>query len=70
MENGESTDIASISHSVVCVLYVWNKEIVEYFLFCEELTETTRAVDIFRLLDDFMHSSGKTGTTASVCNNC
>ena len=49
----ESTDIANISQLVVYTRYITDGGIKDEFLFCEGLQTTTKAADVFRLLDEF-----------------
>ena len=49
----ESTDVSHTSQLLAFVRYATSTEIIEEFLFCEPLKTTTRAIDIFTILDDF-----------------
>jgi len=50
----ESTDVENCSQLMVFVRYVKEKEIVEEFLFCEPLELTTKGIDIFNKVKDFL----------------
>ena len=43
----ETTDIKSISLWVAYVRFVKENAIVDEFLFCQEMKERTRAIDVF-----------------------
>ena len=58
----ESTDISSCSQLMVFVRYVHDYKFKEEFLFCHELETTTRAQDVFDLIDNFsklINSNGR-----------
>ena len=50
----ETTDIKSISQLVAYVRFVKENEIVDEFLFCQEMKEKTRAKDVFDLVNVFL----------------
>ena len=56
----ESTDVSFCSQLLVFVRYVKEKEVVEEFLFCEPLTTTTKAIDVFNIVKDFFLKHGMT----------
>ena len=64
MQLDESTDCAQCSHLLVYVRYLHENRIKEEFLFCEPLTTTTKAADVFDLVTMFFeqerHLSGQT----------
>ncbi|KAI6659656.1 Protein ZBED8-like [Oopsacas minuta] len=49
----ESPDIANIRQLAVYTRYITDGGIKDEFLFCEGLQTTTKAADVFRLLDEF-----------------
>ena len=49
----ESTGVSSYSQLLVFVRYVKEKEVEEEFLFCEPLTTTTKAIDVFNIVKEF-----------------
>ena len=49
----ESTDISNLSQLLVYVRYVADERINEEFLFCQPLETTSKAVDVFQMLNDF-----------------
>jgi len=53
MQIDESTDVSNHSQLLVFVRYVHERCIKEEFLFCERLETTTKAVDVFRLIQSF-----------------
>ncbi|XP_059097468.1 protein FAM200C-like [Tigriopus californicus] len=53
MQIDESTDVSNHSQLLVFVRYVHEKNIKEEFLFCERLETTTKAVDVFKLIQSF-----------------
>lgn len=58
----ESTDVSNCAQLLVFVKYVYKNEIKEDFLFCEPLTETTKAVDIMSIMNVFLLPMGFLGT--------
>ena len=50
----ESTDISNVSQLLVYVRYVADERINEKFLFCQPLETTSKAVDVFQMLIDFL----------------
>ncbi|XP_068246524.1 protein FAM200C-like [Palaemon carinicauda] len=54
MQIDESTDVSNHSQLLVFVRYVHEKNIKEEFLFCERLETTTKAVDVFKLIQSFL----------------
>ena len=55
MQLDETTDISECSQLLVFVRYVHADAIKEEFLFCESLSETTKAVDIFEMVKRFFY---------------
>lgn len=53
MQLDESTDVAQYSQLLVFVRYVNKDSIKEEFLFCEPLSGTTKAIDIFNHIEEF-----------------
>lgn len=53
MQLDETTDISECSQLLVFVRYVHADAIKEEFLFCESLSETTKAVDVFEMVKLF-----------------
>lgn len=49
----ETTDVSQCSQLLVFVRYVHADTIKEEFLFCEPLLETTKAIDIYEIVDRF-----------------
>lgn len=56
----ESTDVTLMSQLIAYARYVKDSTLKEEFLMCEELTETTTAVDIKRTVDTFFMANGLT----------
>ena len=54
MQIDESTDVSNHSQLLVFVRYAHEKNIKEEFLFCERLETTTKAVDVFKLIQSFL----------------
>ena len=50
----ETADIKSISQLVAYVRFVKEYEIVDEFIFCEEMKERTRAKNVFDLVNAFL----------------
>lgn len=50
MQLDESTEVSQWSHLLVVVRYVHANAIKEEFLFCEHLSEYTKAVDIDEMI--------------------
>ena len=53
----ESTDVSSCSQLMVYIRYVHDNKFKEEFLFCRELETTTRAQDVFELIDNFFQGN-------------
>ena len=53
MQLDESTDVSQCSQLLVFVRYAHGEKIKEEFLFCEPLLETTKAIDVFRMVKEF-----------------
>ena len=49
----ETTDVSQCSQLLVFVRYVHADTIKEEFLFCEPLLETTKAIDVLKIVDRF-----------------
>ena len=70
MQIDESTDVSSHSQLLVFVRYVHEKNIKEEFLFCECLKTTTKANDIFRLIQSFFdHHELTWDLIGSICTD-
>ena len=52
----ESVDVANLSQLMVFVRYVHNQAIEEDFLFCRPLETTTKASDVFKLVEEFFET--------------
>lgn len=65
----ESTDVANCAQLLVFVRYVKaGGNVVEQFLFCQPLTSTTKAEDIFNLLKEFFAQHGlRLDMLSSIC---
>lgn len=50
----ESTDVASLSQLLVFVRYINNGDFKDEILFCKPLELTTRGIDVFNLINQFM----------------
>ncbi|KAI6658782.1 hypothetical protein LOD99_15107 [Oopsacas minuta] len=57
LQRDESTDFSSCSQLMVYCRYVHNNIFKEEFLFCRELETTTRAQDVFELIDNFFQDN-------------
>lgn len=66
----ESTDVSNMSQLIVYTRYIKDGEIKDEFLFCETLQTTTKAADVFRLLDEFFEKHQiKWEKVGSVCTD-
>ena len=67
----ESTDVANMSQLLVFVRYVANSgKLIDEFLFCKELQKTTKARDVFEMLDSFFNTHQLDwGIVGSVCTD-
>ena len=54
----ESTDVASCSQLLVFVRYICEDDLIEEFLFCSDLEQTTTGQDVLEKIDDVFDSSG------------
>ena len=54
----ETTDVSNCAQLLVFVRYVHGKDIKDEFLLCEQLKQTTRAVDIMSTVNEFFDSNG------------
>ena len=52
----ESVDVANLSQLMVFVRYVHNQAIEEDFFFCRPLETTTKASDVFKLVEEFFET--------------
>lgn len=52
----ESVDVANLSQLMVFVRYVHNQAVEEDFLFCRPLETTTKASDVFKLVEEFFET--------------
>jgi hypothetical protein len=66
----ESTDISNCSQLLVFVRYANASLIKEDFLFCEAVTETTRAVDILEMVNSFFRAHSLSwDNVGSICTD-
>ena len=66
----ESTDVSNYSQLLVFVRYVHENDIKEEFLFCEPLTQTTRAVDVMEVINSFFESNSLSwNVVGSICTD-
>ena len=54
----ETTDVAQLSQLMVYVRFVRSATIEEEMLFCKSLETTTKAEDVFRVVDAYFHKNG------------
>ena len=54
----ETTDVAQLSQLMVYVCFVGSATIEEEMLFCKPLETTTKAEDVFRVVDAYFHKNG------------
>ena len=54
----ETTDVAQLSQLMVYVRFVGSATIEEEMLFCKSLETTTKAEDVFRVVDAYFHKNG------------
>ena len=54
----ESTDITNMAHLLVYVRYIYNNEINEDLLFCQQMNTRTTGMDIFQKVDTFFSNVG------------
>ncbi|XP_068232174.1 protein FAM200C-like [Palaemon carinicauda] len=66
----ESTDVSNLSQLIVYTRYIKDDEIKDEFLFCLAWQTTTKAADVFRLLDEFFQKHQiKWEKVGSVCTD-
>ena len=66
----ESTDISNISQLIVYTRYIKVSGIKDEFLFCQGLQTTSKAADVFRLVDEFfLRHQIKWEKVGSVCTD-
>ena len=66
----ESTNVSNISHLVVFVRYVESDSMCDEFLLCKALALTTKAADIFKIIDEFFKKHDIAWTkVGSVCTD-
>ena len=66
----ESTDISNISQLIVYTRYIKDCGIKDEFLFCQGLQTTSKAADVFRLVDEFFQRHQiKWEKVGSVCTD-
>ncbi|XP_029656088.1 zinc finger BED domain-containing protein 5-like [Octopus sinensis] len=51
----EATDISGMAHLLAYIRFVYSGKITEQFLFCKPLLTTTRAIDMFTILNDYFN---------------
>lgn len=49
----ESIDLTGKPQIVTFARFICNNELIEYYLFCKDLPETTRRQDIYSLISDY-----------------
>ena len=54
----ESTDITNMAHLLVYVRYIYNNEINEDLLFCQQMNTRTTGMDVFQKVDTFFSNVG------------
>ena len=54
----ETTDVAQLSQLMVYVCFVGSATIEEEMLFCKSLETTTKAEDVFRVVDAYFYKNG------------
>ncbi len=53
----ETTDVSSLSQLLVYVRYIYNDELITDFLFCKPLFQTTTAIEIYCVLDEYLNNN-------------
>ena len=70
LQLNDSTDVSFYSQLLAFVRYVTEEKVVEEFLFCEPLTTTTKSIDVFNIVKDFVLNHGMTlDICGSLCND-
>ena len=65
----ESVDVANLSQLMVFVRYVHNQAIEEDVLFCRPLETTTKASDVFKLVEEFFETEKLDWDKLGVCTD-
>lgn len=66
----ESTDVANLSQLLVFSRHIRDGKIEEQFLFCRPLETTSKAIDVFEMVDNFFKETGMSWTNLiAVCTD-
>ena len=65
----ETTDVSNCAQLIVFVRYVYQNGIKDEFLFCDQLKQTTKAVDVFPIMNNFLILTLYRGTLWSICTD-
>ena len=66
----ETTDVSNCAQLLIYARYVFENDIKEEFLLCEQLKQTTKAVDIMAKMNEFFDSNGLSwDIVGSICTD-